>query len=147
MSGRIGKAYWPDLSAKAHAEKAVRTAAYVAFFVAAITGLASLLTLFSVVHILPGWAILDALLFAVLGVFIARGSRVAAVLGLILYVVEVVSGIAATGNPAGLILGVFLASLFLNGVRGAYSLKRLEDSAGQAASPAHGGVAPPGDPS
>ncbi|HKD16664.1 MAG TPA: hypothetical protein VKG23_02260 [Thermoanaerobaculia bacterium] len=144
MSGRIGKAYWPDLSSATEAEKAVKTAAYVAFFVAAITTIGSLLTLFSVAQILPGWSIVDALVFAVLGVLILRGSRVAAVLGLSLYVVEVVASVAASGNPAGLVIGIFFGVALLNGVRGANSLKRIKENAAPHAPPAaHGGVTPP----
>lgn len=144
MSGRIGKAYWPDLSSATEAEKAVKTAAYVAFFVAGITAIGSLLTLFSVAQILPGWSIVDAVVFAVLGVLIRRGSRVAAVLGLSLYFVEVVASVAATGNPAGLVVGVIFGAALLNGVRGANSLKRIKENATlHAPAAAHGGVTPP----
>lgn len=148
MSGRIGKAYWPDLSSTTEAEKAVKTAAYVAFFVAAITTIGSLLTLFSVAQILPGWSIVDALVFAVLGVLILRGSRVAAVVGLSLYIVELVASIAATGNPAGLVIGIFFGVAFLNGVRGANSLKRIKDNTDEQTSPAAqaGMTPPPGSP-
>src|SRR5262245_53681037 len=140
MSGRFKKAYWPELSTAAEAEKAVKGAAYVAFFVAALTALASLLTLLSVTQILSGWAIFDALIFGVIGFFILRGSRAAAVIGLILYVIELVAAIAATGNPAGLIVGLFFTSAFVGGVRGAYLLKRLKSTADQPAPAAHSGA-------
>jgi hypothetical protein len=139
MSGRFKKAYWPELSTTTDAERAVKVAAYVAFFVAALTGLVSLLALLSVTQILSGWAILDALLFGVLGFFILKGSRAAAVLGLILYVIELVAALAATGNPAGLVVGLFFTSAFLSGVRGAYSLHRLRGSANDSAPAAHTG--------
>jgi hypothetical protein len=142
MSGRFKKAYWPELSTATEAERAVKGAAYVAFFVAALTGLVSLLSLLSVTQILSGWAILDALLFGVLGFFMLRGSRAAAVLGLILYVIELVAAIAATGNPAGLIVGLFFTSAFISGVRGAYVLKRLKDGADNGAPAAHTGSRP-----
>jgi len=129
MSGGIGKRHWPELSNPTDAEKAVKAAAYVAFFVAAVTGLLSLLSLLSVTQLLSGWAILDGLLFGLIGVFILRGSRAAALLGLILYVIEVVAAIAVTGNPAGLVIGSIFTLVFINGVRGASSLKRLEGSA------------------
>jgi hypothetical protein len=140
MSGGFKKAYWPELSTATDAEKAVKGAAYVAFFVAALTGLLSLLTLLSVTQILSGWAIFDALLFGVLGFFILRGSRAAAVLGLILYVIELVAAIAATANPAGLIVGLFFTSAFISGVRGAYLSKRLKDGADDTAPAAQSGA-------
>src|SRR5215471_18629215 len=108
------RSYWPELSNAADAEKAVRGAAYIAFFVAAVTGIVSLLALLSVTRILSGWAILDALLFGILGLFILRGSRAAAVLGLTVYVIELVATIAATSNPAGLIVGLFFTSAFVS---------------------------------
>ena len=140
MSGGFKKAYWPELSTTADAEKAVKGAAYVAFFIAALTGLVSLLALLSVIQILSGWAIFDALLFGGLGFFILRGSRAAAVLGLILYVIELVAAIAATGNPAGLVVGLFFTSVFISGVRGSYSLKRLKGTADEPAPATQSGV-------
>jgi hypothetical protein len=140
MTGNFKKAYWPELSTASDAEKAVKAAAFVAFFVAALTGLASVLTLLSVTRILPGWAIFDALVFGVLGLLILRGSRVAAVLGLILYVIQLVAAIVATGNPAGLIVGLFFTSAFITGVRGTYLLKRLRGSAEDAAPAAQSGA-------
>jgi hypothetical protein len=125
----IAKRYWPELTDATEAGKAVKGAAFVAFFVAAVTGILSLLALLSVTQILSRWAILDALLFGLLGIFILRGSRAAAVLALILYVVEVLAAIAVTGNPGGLVVGIIFTFAFINGVRGAYSLKRLEESA------------------
>jgi hypothetical protein len=128
MSGRIGTTYWPDVSTTSDAEKAVKTAAYVAFFVAAVTGVLSLLAVFSTVQILSGWDILDAVAFVLLGLWILRGSRAAAVLALLLYIVELVVGIATTGggNPVQFVVGLIFVFAFINGVRGAYSLRRLE---------------------
>jgi hypothetical protein len=128
MSGTFKKTYWPELNTATEAEKAVKGAAYVAFFVAAVTGLLSLLALLSVTQIITRWAIFDALLFGLIGFFILRGSRAAAVAGLTLYIIEVGVAIVATGNPAGLIIGLFFTAVFGNGVRGAYLLKRLEGS-------------------
>lgn len=131
MSGRVGSAYWPDVSTTDVAERAVKTAAYVAFFVAAVTGIFSLLALFTTTQILSGWDVLDALAFVVLGIWILRGSRAAAVLALILYIVELAVGIATRGggNPVQFVVGLIFLFAFINGVRGAYSLRRLEGSA------------------
>ena len=124
MSGGFKRTYWPELSTATDAEKAVKGAAYIAFFVAALTGVLSLLAWLSVAQIVTRWAIFDALVIGLVGVFILRGSRAAAVLGLILYVVEVGATIVATGNPAGLVIGVIFTFAFINGVRGGYFLKR-----------------------
>ena len=43
MSGGFKRTYWPELSTATDAEKAVKGAAYIAFFVAALTGVLSLL--------------------------------------------------------------------------------------------------------
>jgi hypothetical protein len=126
MSGGIKKRYWPELRDPAEAEKAVKGAAYVAFFVAALTGILSLLAVLSVTQILSGWAIIDALIFGLIGFFILRGSRVAAVVGLALYVLEVLAALAVTGNPVGLVIGIIITFAFINGVRGTSALRRLD---------------------
>jgi positive regulator of sigma E activity len=66
---------WPDITTTAIAEKCVKNAAGVAYFVAGITALLALLAWFDVFHLLSPWSLLDAALFAVIAFLISRGQE------------------------------------------------------------------------
>ena len=126
--GKLKDNYWPDITTKAIAEKCIKNAAGVAYFVAGITALFALLAWFDVFHLLSPWSLLDAALFAVIAFFTSRGSRVAAIFGLVLYLIEAVDRIASGtgGSTGGLsILVIIFTLFFINGIRGAFALVRL----------------------
>lgn len=114
------------------AQKSVKNAANVAYLVACVTALLVLLAWFNVVHLVSTWSTLDALAFVVVGFFISRGSRVAAVIGLTFYVLEAIGRLAASKDTASdqgaggfSILTLVLILFFVNGIRGAFALARM----------------------
>lgn len=120
--------YWPDMSTPVAARLGVKRASHAAYFVAGVTGVLALLASFDVFHLVSPWSVVDALLFAILGFFISRGSRVAAVFGLVLYLLEVIDRmLSGTGGSTGgfSVLALILTLFFINGVRGSFSLVRL----------------------
>jgi positive regulator of sigma E activity len=75
IMGKLKDTYWPDIITTAIAEKCVKNAAGVAYFVAGITALLALLAWFDVFHLLSPWSLLDAALFAVIAFLISRGQE------------------------------------------------------------------------
>jgi hypothetical protein len=128
--GKLKANYWPDITTMAIAEKCTKNAAGVAYFVAGVTALLAALAWFDVIHIVSPWSLIDAALFACIGFFISRGSRIAASLGLALYVLEAADRLVSGGGSSG---GAFVAVLifmlfWINGVRGAFALARLDSN-------------------
>ena len=121
--------WWPAVSYREGARKAAREGAGAAIFVAAITGLFSVLAIFGV-QILPGFSatgLVDAGLFAIVAWRVYRFSRAWAVVGLVLFVAErtfafFTQGISAS---AGLIVGIFILLGFIHGVRGTFAYHKL----------------------
>jgi hypothetical protein len=79
--GKLKDTYWPEITTTAIVEKCVKNAAGVACWVAGVTALFVLLVWFDVFHLVSPWSLVDATMFIVIGFFISRGSRVAALLG------------------------------------------------------------------
>ncbi len=136
----MANAIWPDVQSIDNAEKACHTAAICAFVVAGITGLVAGIALAgsSVIPGINGWAFLDAGIFALLGFFLWRCSRTAAVIALVLFILERIQMMASNGI-AGLPLGIVFILLFIGGVRGAFAYHRLQQAA-KAASAAGGTI-------
>ena len=133
--GKLKENYWPDITTTPIAEKCIKNAAGVAYFVAGLTALLAALAWFDVIHIVSPWSVIDAALFAVIGFFISRGSRIAASLGLALYVLEAVDRLlSGGGSSGGASVAVLIFMLFwINGVRGTFALGRLRHQPGNTA--------------
>jgi hypothetical protein len=126
--GALRQAYWPDMNLRENAEKAIANAANVSFIIAGATALLSLLAWFDVVQVLTPWSLVDAAIFAAIGMFVRRGSRAAAVAGILVYLTEAIDRIVSTtgGSVGGYSALILIFSLYMiNGVRGAYALARL----------------------
>src|SRR5947207_822438 len=125
--------FWPSIQDIEDAKKASKTGAGCAFFVAGATGLITVLEL-SGVHIIPGWNVLnfiDAAIFLVLGIFMMRFSRLAALGALILYVGGQILIMKQTG-PRFNLLAIFFTLYFLSAVRGTFAfheMKQQEEAA------------------
>jgi hypothetical protein len=93
-----------------------------------MTGVVSVLSyagiqLFGQVKITP-LSLIDSALFAVIAWALFRYSRVAAVAGLLLYIVERIDMIAS-GLIGGLLMTAIIALIFLGAVRGTFAYARL----------------------
>jgi hypothetical protein len=120
---------WPPTTTAASARFAVTQAFWAATVCAA--GVALLVTLN---QLTPGerpsfpfrfGALLDAAAFAAVAIGLSRSSRVAAVCGLGLYLVEE-AYVLGQARPFTLLIVVLFTMAFVNGVRGAFALHRHE---------------------
>ncbi len=107
------------------ARRAARQAMWGAFFVAIVTGALAFLA-GSGLPLIKGvgsTALLDAVIFAALGVGIARMSRAAAVGALVLYVAERIAMAPVAGlNP---VMMIVMVSCFVQGVRGTWAFHKF----------------------
>lgn len=123
----MANALWPDLKDLGSSQQACRNAAGACFVVAAITGLVAALALAGTTLLpgIDGWALVDAGIFALLGLFLRRFSRIAAVFALVLFLLERILMLAEHPTPAGLPLALILAVFLIGGVRGSFAYHRL----------------------
>ena len=119
--------YWNEIGDKDSARYATTTAVWISYLIAAVNGLIAVLSLAYHKPIigLNGWALLDAFLFTVIGWQIARLSRTWAVVGLSVYLLEVLisigtRGFAVSGFGPGIVAIVFLIA-YLNALRGTFA--------------------------
>jgi hypothetical protein len=132
---------WPDLSTRDRAKKIARGAGFLCFMVAGFYGV------FVVMGSTTRSALLDASLFAAIGIGLMFCSRFAAISGLVLYVAEQVWAITHGGipNPISLLWILALAQ----GVRASFAYHRLgadldpENAAVQAEPPTSGRISSP----
>jgi hypothetical protein len=124
--------YWPTIIDKKSAMAAARSGATAAFTVAGITGLFAALAIFDILKLLDPTAFLDATLFFAIGLGVRiKYSRLAAVAGLLLYLLEVASRIAdppvKTSSPVGVLTVIFIL-FFISGVRGTFGYQRFRQT-------------------
>jgi hypothetical protein len=123
-------AWWPDVSNREGAEKAIQYGFWAASIVASITAIVAFLAIVFHKAILgiDGMGLIDGVLFAVVGFGINRKSRVAAIAGLGLYVVERVYMLKNGGaTSGGGFMTAILALYFLHGVRGTFAYRKLNN--------------------
>ncbi len=127
--GRWKAFLWPSVDTPAAAEAATKSAAWAAIFCAAVTLLMVILTASGVSL---GWtmsrspsAIVDAAIFAGIAGGLLRKSRIAAVLGLVWYIIGWLSVFSEHHHGStNSIVRLFLTIAFVHGVRGAFSWQR-----------------------
>jgi hypothetical protein len=140
---------WPKAADRQSAVEAARASAGICYFVAAVTGCAAIISIFSEHKVLgvDGWGLFDAGMFTLFGWRIWKLSRVFAVLGLVLYCAEAAYKLAdGGGSPASLIMILFIWGL-IQGIRGTFAYKRFqpittspEENPGQAGMPQEGRI-------
>jgi len=123
---------YPNINDRASAIRASRQGVIAAVIVSAITAVLALLAGRSErVATVPGidaYALIDAVLFAIVAFGMWRHSRVAAVSGVVLFVGEKLYLWAAVGHrPGGVAALLFLG--FVNGVRGTFAYYRSSPAA------------------
>ncbi len=111
---------WPDVSDPESARSASRQGMWAAVVVAVVTGVFAAAGALG----LNAYAFIDVVMFLAIAWGIHRVSRVAAVAGLVLFVVERVAIFAQTRQTGGL-LAIALLLAFGNGARGAIAFQRL----------------------
>ncbi|MFI5114129.1 MAG: hypothetical protein ACHP7J_03215 [Terriglobales bacterium] len=123
--------YWNEIGDKYSAQYATTTAVWISYLIAVVNGLIAVLSLAYHKPIvgLDGWALLDAGLFAVVGWRIGRLSRAWAVIGISLYVLEVLTSIGRQLVVGGLgfpipIMAILFVIVYLNAVRGTFAYHR-----------------------
>lgn len=123
--------YWEDVTDVGGAEKAITGGYWAALIVACITAAVASLS-FAGIHLfgIDAWAFLDAAIFAAIAFGIRRKSRVAAIVGLCLYVVERLY-MLRQGGFGGIFIGIIFTLLFINGVRGSFAYHRLTSTTQQ----------------
>ena len=119
---RFRNPFWPPIHDKTSARSAATQAAVAAFFCAAVTALLAFVA-YAGLPLERGTtarAFAGAAMFAVLGIGIARMSRIAALIALALYTAERIYSCVQGGLP-GLLAGAVMLLLllcFINGGRG-----------------------------
>ena len=116
---------WPDITDLESAAAAGREGAAVAFVVAGITAVFAVLSYFHVANVLSPWALIDAGVMAILGFFIRRMSRAAAVIALVWFIAARIQGAITHGLVGNIVLGIILLTGFVSGVRGTIAYHRL----------------------
>lgn len=124
------KSLWPDLKDRASARKEARSAAIAAWLVAGISTLFALLPFLGVDTGVNLWAIIDAVLFIAIGYEIYKMSRVAAIAGLVLFIIE---KLMAPPTGYSWLLAIALISAFITGVRATFAYPGLSDEKSKAA--------------
>jgi hypothetical protein len=125
--------FWPEIKDQEGAKKVCHTAAAAAFLIAIITTVIIILSLrgvelFSKINEL---AFFDVGLFLIIGVFLYRCSRIAAVMALLLYAFEQYEMIRITKPQWSFTIVLFLL-FFINGIRGAFAYHAIKRKEGEA---------------
>lgn len=116
--------FWPPVDSLDAAKEAAKQGAIAAAIVAGITALFAILSLFGVA-LTSIWALVDAGLFALIAFGIYKMSRIAAVIGILLYLWGQLSQILATGKTNFIL--VFLFTLyFIHAIRGTFAYHKLK---------------------
>lgn len=120
---------WPEITDPASARAAARHGAYAALFVSVVTALFATLALLDASpldeEVFNEMAYIDAAVFLVIAVGIFMHSRLAALLGLAIYVAERIIMMAAIG-PKGLLVTIVITLAFVTSVRGTRAVQRFQ---------------------
>ena len=115
--------YWPTIEDESSAENATKAAVGVSGFIAAVTGLAAVLSIAYHKPILglDGWGLADALIFAFIAWRISKVSRTWTIIGLLMYLVEVGYKLLTDPNGALGVLTIIFILMYINAIRGAFA--------------------------
>jgi hypothetical protein len=118
-TSRLRELLWPDVSEIVAAQTVARNGMYAGFLISGLT------SLFAVTGVTPRLSLFDGLLFLAIAIGIRRMSRVAAVLGLVLYLIEQGDAIVHGRGTYNVVLLVLVSAIFLASVRATFSFHRL----------------------
>jgi hypothetical protein len=110
---------WPDVSDISGAEDGIRFGYWCAYFVAGVTGAMAVFRLMG----LARSSLADSIVFALIGLGIQKKWRTAAVIGMILYSVNLIFTLSRGSGMSVVAIFVFLG--FVAAVRGTFAYRRL----------------------
>ncbi len=119
--------YWPEIHDEGSAENAVKPAVGVSGFVAVVSGTIAILSIYYQKPVLgfTGWSLVDALVFVLITWRIAKMSRAWAVVGLIMYLLEVGFNLG-TGKPGSLgVLTIVFILTYVGALRGTFAYHKF----------------------
>jgi hypothetical protein len=124
---------FPTIVTLSDAQKTGRQGTWAACFLA---GIMSLIALASILGRLPdnfprdGWMLIDAAIFGLIAWGIYRMSRVAAISGLVLYIIERIDMHVMMGKShiSGIFVTVMFLFAFINAIRGTFAYHRMQDA-------------------
>ncbi len=116
-TSRLKELFWPDVSDETGARTASHLAMWASFLIAGIS------TAIALLGAAPKAALLDAALFALIGLGIRKMSRTAAVCGLLLYVLEQVYAVVERRAGFG-VIAIIVTFLFVSSIRGTFGYHR-----------------------
>jgi hypothetical protein len=128
FSSEATMSYWSKITDAKTARDAAMQGVGASGFVAAVTGLMAILSIVLKHPVLgiDGWALVDAGLFGVIAWRTYKMSRPWALVGLLLYAVELAIRVKNGLVPiAGLVVAFVIISGFSNGVRGVFGFHRF----------------------
>jgi hypothetical protein len=132
--------YWPAIEDESSAEAATKPAVGASAFFAAVTGLIATLSIFQHRPVLgfSGWSLADAILFVIIAWRIRAMSRTWAVLGLLIYLLEVVFNLATGKAGAVGVLTIIFVLAYIGAIRGTFAFYRYRRMANAEQPPAIG---------
>jgi hypothetical protein len=119
---------WPAVDTEQSAKKLLRYGVGAALFTAVVTALVAAWAMGAnkkAFNFIGAGAFLDVALFLAVAFGIHKGSRIAAVGGLLLFVAEKSYQFEQTGRLQGAWMALFLIVCYVYAVRGAFALHRL----------------------
>ena len=119
--------WWPKISDQSGAIEASKAGFWAALTVAIITAIFATIALVTQKEIasVNAWAYLDAVLFSIIAWRIKNYSKIFAIVGVVLFLIEKVIQIQSNGAQ-GWPLAIILLLMFVSGVRGVFAYHRYE---------------------
>ena len=120
--------WWPDVSTLAGARSARMYGVWAALFSAVVTAIFASWSIVSgeeVLGFVDASAFVDVAIFAAIAFGIYKGSRFAAVAGLVVFVGEKIYQMAFSSSGSGIFLALALTYCYVIAIRGTYALHRL----------------------
>jgi hypothetical protein len=116
---------WPSIFDKESARQAALQGTVAAIFVASITVLFATISLTGTTFMqIDAWSYVDAIFFAAIAFGIYKMSRIASILGLLLYLLERID-MWLTFGPKNIVIAAIFIIAFINSVRGAFAYHRI----------------------
>ena len=123
------KWYWPTIVDVQGAVDASDKGVWAALFIAAVTFVVSTASLFLAQRIggYDAWSYIDAAAYGLIALGIRRRSRICAVVGPLLFIVDKILQHAAFGlGILGIAIAGFFVALFIVGIKGTFEYHRLK---------------------